>query len=148
GGRIHTLSTLRGKPLLLNFWTSQSATYDDDLKTFNRVYKAWSAQGLHLIAINADDSAKQRDTVGGARRFSFQVLLGSDEVLAVYNILFRYIFDRHRDLALPTSFLIDDGGEIVKIYQGQLDPARVEEDIRHMPKSQAERLARALPFAG
>ena len=28
-----------------------------------------------------------------------------DDVAAIYNILYRYLFDRHRDLTLPTSFL-------------------------------------------
>ena len=45
----------------------------------------------------------------------------SDDVAAVYNVLYRYLFDRHRDLTLPTSFLIDAEGDIVKVYQGPVD---------------------------
>ena len=71
-----------------------------------------------------------------------------DDTTAIYNILYRHLFDRHRDLDLPTSFLIDASGNIVKIYQGPLNPARVEQDVRHIPQTTAERLARALPFPG
>ena len=44
------------------------------------------------------------------------------DVAGVYNVLYRYLFDRHRDLTLPTSFLIDAQGDIVKVYQGPVDP--------------------------
>jgi tetratricopeptide (TPR) repeat protein len=70
------------------------------------------------------------------------------DVAGIYNILYRYLLDRHRDLELPTSFLIDAKGEIVKVYQGPVDPEHVEQDFRRIPQTGAERLARALPFSG
>ena len=49
---------------------------------------------------------------------------------------------------MPTSFLIDDKGQIVKVYQGTVIPEQVEQDFRQIPQNDAERLARALPFPG
>ena len=72
----------------------------------------------------------------------------SADVAAVYNILYRYVFDRHRDLTLPTSFLIDANGDIVKVYQGAVDGRLVEADISRIPQTKEQRLALALPFAG
>jgi Flp pilus assembly protein TadD len=72
----------------------------------------------------------------------------SKDLAATYNIIYCYLFDRHRDLTLPTSFLIDEKGDIVKVYQGPVTPAHAEEDARHIPRSSAERMARALPFSG
>ena len=72
----------------------------------------------------------------------------SDDVAAIYNLLFRYLFDRHRDLPLPASFLIDEQGQIVKVYQGRADPQSAERDFRNIPRTDAERLRRALPFSG
>ena len=37
---------------------------------------------------------------------SFPILLGSEEVAGIYNILYRYLFDRHRDLRFP-NFIPD-----------------------------------------
>ena len=51
-------------------------------------------------------------------------------------------------LSLPTSFLIDAAGDIVKIYQGPVDPGHLQQDIRAIPTTPADRLARALPFPG
>ncbi len=70
------------------------------------------------------------------------------DTAAVYNLLYRMLFDRHRDLTLPTSFLIDEAGTIVKIYQGELSMGRVQTDAHNIPKSDADRLAKALPFPG
>ena len=46
----------------------------------------------------------------------------------IYNIVYRYLFDRRSDLALPTSFLLNRDGMIVKVYQGPVDPARLLDD--------------------
>jgi Flp pilus assembly protein TadD len=72
----------------------------------------------------------------------------AEDVAATYNILYRCLFDRHRDLPLPAAFLIDENGDIVKVYQGPVSRARMEEDSRRIPRTRAERLAAALPFRG
>jgi tetratricopeptide (TPR) repeat protein len=72
----------------------------------------------------------------------------SEDTIASYNILYRRLFDRHRDATRLTSFLIDEHGDIVKIYHGPVEPARAEQDARQIPKTTAARLAKALPFPG
>ena len=149
-GKIRALRTLQGKPVLLNFWVKTSANCQADLNVFNRVHEQWAAHGLQLLTINVDDPAdpERLSAFARGRRLSFPILRGSSDVAAVYNLLYRYLFDRHRDLGLPTSFLIDDEGQIVKLYQGSVNPQHVEQDFRHIPQSNAERLARALHFPG
>ena len=145
GGQTRNLAMLRGKPVLLNFWVSGSTECQQDLQVFDQLHTNWSSQGLQLLTVNVDDSAESRAKV---RQFSFPILRGSDEVAGIYNILYRYLFDRHRDLGLPTSFLIGANGDIVKVYQGPVNPEHVEQDFRHIPQTAAERLAKALPFPG
>ena len=60
---------------------------------------------------------------------SFPVLFASNEVAGIFNIIYRYLFDRRRDLALPTSFLLNSKGMIVKLYQGPVDPQKLLEDV-------------------
>ncbi len=43
---------------------------------------------------------------------------------------------------------MDANGDIVKIYQGPLDPTRAEQDSHEIPQTNTARLARALPFQG
>lgn len=149
-GQTQTLTAFRGKPVLLNFWVTQSANCLEDLKIFSRFHQRWASHGLQLLTANVDDpaDADKLRTFARGQRLSFPILRGSDDMAGIYNLLYRYVFDRHRDLGLPTSFLIDSQGAIVKIYQGSVDPEHVEQDFRHIPQTDAERLARVLPFSG
>jgi tetratricopeptide (TPR) repeat protein len=149
-GQIRTLATLRGKAVLLNFWAAGSKACRDDLRNFNEVQKRWATQGLQLLTVNFDDStgAEKIRAIARELQVSFPILHGSDDVAAIYNILYRYLYDRHRDLSLPTSFLINDKGDIVKVYQGPVSTEHIEQDFRHIPQTDAERMAKALPFPG
>jgi tetratricopeptide (TPR) repeat protein len=148
---MSTLSALRGKLVLLNFWNTHSADSLRQLKAFAPIHARWVANGFHLLAVNLDDPASASGDLAAFAReqhLPFPLLRGSDDVAAVYNILYRHLFDRHRDLRLPTSFLIDEKGQIVKVYQGVATAEQIEQDFRRIPRTSVDCLARALPFRG
>jgi tetratricopeptide (TPR) repeat protein/peroxiredoxin len=149
-GQVETLAKYRGKPLVLSFWAIESADCREMMKAFRRLYPGWRSRGLELLTINVDDST-QTDRVREFRReygLQFPIIRGSDDVAAIYNIVYRYAFDRHRDLSLPTSLLIDADGNIAKFYQGTFHADRVLEDFENIPRNPRERMARAVPFSG
>lgn len=149
-GRLRSLSELRGKPVLINFCNVESAICRDGLRQFEQIHQRWAIDGVQLLTINVNDTGSTDEIRKLARELhlSFPVLIGSDDVTSVYNILYRYLFDRHRDLTLPTSLLLDANGEVVKVYQGFVDTKNVDHDFRHIPQTAAERLSKALPFPG
>jgi tetratricopeptide (TPR) repeat protein len=149
-GEARSLSTLRGKPVLLNFWIAQSPDCLNGLSEFQKFFGGGQSRAFQLLTVNVDDDAEPEklSALARQRHLTLPILQGSDEVCAVYNILYRYLFDRHRDLGLPTSFLIDRSGDIVKIYQGPAKPERVEQDSLRIPQNNSERLVKALPFPG
>jgi tetratricopeptide (TPR) repeat protein len=153
-GEVRTLGALRGKVVLLNFWATGSASCREDLRSFNQLRQRSAGfsgnSRLYVLAVNVDDSAEADKIKSLARELHLllPILHGSDDVAGIYNILYRYLFDRHRDLSLPTSFLLNEKGDIVKIYQGPINAERVEQDFQQIPQTAAERLAKALPFPG
>jgi tetratricopeptide (TPR) repeat protein len=150
-GKVRSLSAMRGKLTLLNFWTAKSSDALEQLEVLQKSYASWQTKGWQLISVKVDDPADDlTHSVArlGVAPLTFPILRGSDDVAAIYNILYRQLFDRHRDLSLPTSFLIDRNGDIVKVYRGAIIPEHVEHDFQHIPQSEAERLVRALPFPG
>jgi tetratricopeptide (TPR) repeat protein len=140
-GTQQSLATQRGKPVLLQFGTAGDERTEKDWSTFAQHFTNWMAQGLQLTSINFGPNQPPTNA-------AFPILQGTDDVAAIYSILFRYLFDRHRDLDLPTSFLINSDGEIVKVYQGPIDPSHIEHDFRNIPATSADRMASALPYPG
>jgi peroxiredoxin len=136
-GRTQTLLSRRGKPVLLNFWTAKSPDCRQDLRALQKASAAWSAQGLQLITVSLEDTIDEPRAFASGQHFSFVILAGSDDVAAVYNIIYRQMFDRHRDLSLPTSFLVDEKGDIVKVYQGPISEKQVEQDCQRIPRTDA-----------
>ena len=145
---VLSLASFRGKILLLNFWVGGSSDCEANLQLFNRQHSLWKKQGLHLLSVNLDDTPDTARNIARDRHLTFPILRGSEDVAGIYNIIYRYLFDRHRDLSLPISFLVNEQQEIVKIYQGRLTAEHVEHDIAHIPNNAVDRLARALPFPG
>jgi tetratricopeptide (TPR) repeat protein/peroxiredoxin len=150
GGRTNSLSALRGKPVLLSFCSAGAPSSPEDLKQLEELTSQWSKESLQLLVIDVDaaepvDGAKQNKA---RLSQSVTVLPVTQDVVAVYNLLFRSLFDRHRDLSIPTSFLIDEKGAIVKIYQGTIPNDHFRDDLKNIPRTNPQRLAKALPFPG
>ena len=149
-GNTRDLRSFRGSFLLLNFWATASPLCIDQLRLLQRNQSALASTGLRTVGINVDEPGD----AGAVRSFvakgglSFPILLATQEVAGIYNIIYRYLFDRRRDLALPTSLLVNQDGLIVKVYQGPVNPKRLVEDLRSVPGSTTERIRRALPLGG
>ena len=141
-GKLHSLSEFRGRPVLLNLWSVGWA--HEGAKKFLADVPRLAREGLRGIVVNLNGEETPAGTQ--LQNLPWAVVRGSDDFAAVYNILYRQIFDRHRDMTLPTAFLVDAAGLIVKVYQGSAVAEHVEYDFQHIPTTDAERLARALPF--
>jgi Flp pilus assembly protein TadD/peroxiredoxin len=144
-GNLHELKNMQGGFVLLNFWATTAPLCADQLRLLNQ-----RARQVQILAVNVDQpaDAQKAHSFAARERFSFPVLFATEEVAGVYNIIYRYLFDRRRDLAIPASFLLDKEGMIVKVYQGAIEPRRLLEDVRSAPTTAADRKQKALPLGG
>ncbi|MGB6692348.1 MAG: tetratricopeptide repeat protein [Terracidiphilus sp.] len=149
-GKKRDLLQLRGKLVLLHFWSAKSPICPEQLASIQQHRAAIAANHLEVLAVNVDsaDDRSAAQSLAAQREFFFPVLFATEEVAGVYNILYRYLFDRRRDLPIPVSFLLDKDGTIVKVYQGPLDMQHLLQDADSIPSTAAERTAKALPFRG
>jgi len=149
-GKMQELRSFRGGALLLSFWAMALPSCREQLQLLQKYHSALAANGLSVLGINVDnpDDGQAARTFTAKQAFSFPNVLATPEVAGIYNIIYRYLFDRRRDLPIPVSFLLDKDGMIVKVYQGPVHPDRLLEDFRSFPRTQAERIQRALPFNG
>jgi tetratricopeptide (TPR) repeat protein/peroxiredoxin len=147
-GAEHAVDAWSGRPVLLTFWSSQAA---ESVRQLN-VLKASATQSgrLKIVAINVDEpehSAEARRIASQFQSFA-TVLFATEEIAGIYNILYRHLLDRRRDLPIPASLLVDGDGMIVKLYQGFAEASRIVEDSRSIPADQRTRMRAALPFEG
>ncbi len=109
GQRI-TLSALRGKPVLLNFWASWCGPCRFEMKFIQEIYedKALAEKGLVILAVDiGEGEAAVKDFVT-KNGLTFTVLLDSSEDTA----------HRYNIRGIPATFLIDANGVIQDIKVG------------------------------
>ena len=147
-GHEHSLSALAGHPVLMYFWGTAAASSRAVLDELSRQRQALETAGVSIVDLSVDspeDEAKVRSSTQG---LGLPVSIAGDEVAGTYNVLHRYLFDRREDLRLPTAFLVNARGEIVKIYSDSISASQIVEDAAHIDASPAECLTRAVPFRG
>src|SRR5581483_352932 len=149
-GRVWELRSFQGQFLLLNFWQLASGPSKDQLRMLRQHQSKLTSDRLGIATVNVDDQsdvASVRSFVS-AERFSFPTLHATEDVAGVYSLIYRFLFDRRRDLAIPTSFLLNETGMIVKVYQGTVNLERLQEDLKLVRSAPNDHIRRALPFEG
>jgi tetratricopeptide (TPR) repeat protein/peroxiredoxin len=149
-GNVHELGSFRGKFVLLNLWRLDVPGCRELLENWRKSAAALGSAEVQVIAINFDDpqDSPAIQAFLGKDALPFPVLSASREMAGIYNIVYRYLFDRHRDLSFPLHWLIDPSGNIVKVYHGNLDSEPVLADVRSAARTATECFDRALPFPG
>jgi len=148
-GNMRDLQSLRGSFVLLNFWATTAPLSQDQLKLIHQ-HQIKLAGQLNVLAIGVNEANDLDNARSFASRekFFFPVVFATADVAGIYNIIYRYMFDRRRDLAIPTSFLLDKEGMIVKVYQGPIVIERLLEDVKSVPTTTAGRMQKAMSLGG
>jgi tetratricopeptide (TPR) repeat protein len=149
-GSAHRLENYRGRRLLINFWATWCRPCQAELADLEARRSAIEFQGVSPLLISVDEPSEQ-ETVRhyiADRRLTLPVLFASEEVISQYSLLLRQFLDYASDLVIPTSFLIDESGNIVKVYLGGTPIEKIIDDLKHWPKARSDLLQLALPFSG
>jgi thiol-disulfide isomerase/thioredoxin len=106
-----SLSSLRGKPVLVNFWATWCPPCRAEMPDLDEVGREQAGTGLTIVAVNLQEEPAQ---VGGYLR-----TLG---VTGVLPLLDRdgAVFKQYRVSGLPTTVSIDRSGTVRDIHVGPL----------------------------
>src|SRR5579863_2051616 len=129
-------------------WSSDSPLSTQELDHLQRNAANLPASGIELLGMNLDGSDSAQKGRERAKTLAFPQVFATDEVAGIYNLVYRHLFDRHRNLPLPTSFLIDSEGKIVMVLNGPVDPLAVSRHAASIPVTDEQRRRKALPFPG
>ena len=148
-GEERSLSALRGRPVVVLLWATEATESRTALLALARGGDALTQTGVSCLAVALDapqDLPKVRAAATGIT--TVPVLVASDEVGRSFAILYRHLFMNRQALRLPTALLLDAEGRVVKAYRDRVDVSLILRDVPSIEVAPAERLARAVPFAG
>jgi cytochrome c biogenesis protein CcmG/thiol:disulfide interchange protein DsbE len=120
GGEL-SLSTYRGRAVLLNFWASWCIPCKDETPLLQRSWQRWRSKNVVFVGVNA------RDFRGDARRF-----------MERYGVTYPNVYDgrgwtigRYGVTGFPETFFLDSRGRVVYRIAGPVtDPAEIDRGIR------------------
>lgn len=114
-GRAVTLSALRGKRVLLNFWASLCGPCKKEMPDFNAAYAELKGQAVEFVCIGTQDN---QDNLR-------QFLRETPVVYPIVEDADGRIADTYAVLGLPATVFVDSKGVIQRIHAGPLTKADV-----------------------
>lgn len=120
-GKKIQLSDYAGKGVFLNFWGTWCEPCKREMPYIERQYQYYKNHGVEVLAINVGESNLAVENFKEQYGLTFPILLDKKmEVLNAYGVD-----------PLPTTFLIDKNGKVVKIITGSM----TERDVRNYMES-------------
>ncbi len=111
---VITLSEFKGKVVLVNFWATWCYPCRMEIPDFNDLYNKYKQDGLVILGISVSDQKKALKNFMKSFQIDYPLLYGSPNDLGKVTMQYGGIN------AVPTTFLIDRNGQIVKSYPGAL----------------------------
>ncbi|MES2948415.1 MAG: cytochrome c biogenesis protein DipZ [Pseudomonadota bacterium] len=120
-----TMAGLRGKVVLIDFWTFGCVNCVNTLPHVKEWYQRYKDQGLVVIGVHTPEFAFERETKNvqdAVRRHGIRYPVAQDNRYATWTAW--------RNQYWPAVYLVDRDGRVVFSHTGEGDYARIEEKIR------------------
>ncbi|HJX03805.1 MAG TPA: redoxin domain-containing protein, partial [Dehalococcoidia bacterium] len=122
-GRTWTLSALRGRLVMVNFWRLSCGPCVAELPHFDTVYRTHEgSRPLDLLAVNLGDYTTHLNNMVAEKGYAFNILLQGAGVGSKYGIS-----------SIPMTFFIDEDGIIQKVKRGKFNsPDEIREILNSL----------------
>jgi thiol-disulfide isomerase/thioredoxin len=119
-GKEVTLESLRGKPVLVNFWATWCAPCREQMPKIQDVARAYADKGLVVLAVNMGEAPDVAKKYIEEKQYTFRVLLDRDKSLS----------NRFTVSSIPVLFLIDREGNIRAHHVGYSTGLDLREELK------------------
>ncbi|MGA7295151.1 MAG: TlpA disulfide reductase family protein [Terriglobales bacterium] len=126
-GQKLTLSSYRGKVVLLDFWATWCDPCRDEIPRFVDLQNKYGAQGLQIIGVSMDDGPEPVREFYQRYKMNYPVVMGDAKTGELYGGI----------LGLPIAFLIGRDGRIIKKHIGATNISILETEITDLLHEQA-----------
>lgn len=123
-GKVLTLSDLKGKKVLLNFWATWCPPCKSEMPEIEQLYQETKDSNLIIVTVDIGEPLITVKSFVASNKYNFKVLIDSDQsVAAMYNIS-----------SIPTSYFIDVDGNIISKNVGAMNIGQMKEYIKTLGK--------------
>ncbi|MBS4008043.1 MAG: TlpA family protein disulfide reductase [Clostridium sp.] len=118
-GNLVSLNDLRGKVVLLNFWSAACPPCREQMVALQQLYEDLSAQGFTILAINVNDRQEVALNYLAENGYTFPALKDADLAVArMYAVT-----------GIPKTLILDRGGMIRDVRLGPASEATLRRMI-------------------
>tara|TARA_B100001175_G_C19462682_1_gene617383 strand:+ start:860 stop:1408 length:549 start_codon:yes stop_codon:yes gene_type:complete len=111
---LYTLSDMKDKVVLINFWATWCGPCRMEIPDFNDLYNKYNSKGLNILGVSISDTKKQLDNFLKVYEIDYPVLYGKQDIMD------KIIVDYGGVYSIPTTFLIGKNNRIKRIYPGAI----------------------------
>ena len=106
-----SLADYRGQVVLVNFWATWCPPCREEVPEFVKVQQELNPKGFTILGLSVDEDAKPVGDFMTQNRINYPVAMDNGSASNAYGGI----------TSIPTSFLVDRQGNIVKTFQGAID---------------------------
>ena len=130
------------KPMLVNLWSALCQPCIEELEEWSNNIKMIEESGLHIQLLNVD--------IEPAKNYQYPFANSSISLKGIraLDLFQKGVLDRWVDLPVPSSFLMDQYGDVAVIYKGKVSANQVISDFKLLNANHEQRRSMALPFQG
>ncbi|MDM7942291.1 MAG: TlpA disulfide reductase family protein [Hydrogenophaga sp.] len=118
-GRAFDLMSLRGKVVMVVFWSTDCAVCRDKMPELRANARGWAGQAFELVSVSTD---RQRGNALSYQQLVNLTVPASQRFTTLWTGEPGYRDSFGPTATLPAAFLLDKNGQLVEQYQGRIPP--------------------------
>jgi cytochrome c biogenesis protein CcmG/thiol:disulfide interchange protein DsbE len=120
-GNEVSLSSYKGKVVLLNFWATWCGPCKAEIPGFVRLQDKYRDKGLVIVGYSVDDTADKAKAYAAEYKMNYPILLGEgrEDVQDAYGPIW----------GIPASFIISKDGKVCRKHMGIAPEAVFEKEV-------------------
>jgi thiol-disulfide isomerase/thioredoxin len=121
-GKTVSLADYKGKVVLVDFWATFCGPCIKAMPKFQKLHDELGPKGFAVLGIATDEEGLPKVAPAVKKiKVQYPILISDEDTWKAYNVE-----------TLPSVFLIDRKGQVVKRFGGQTEPKTIEAEIRKL----------------